>query len=640
MPTTPNGALCLIPAALPAYFESIKDLDAYNVQVQEEHRPTFKKLVHHKPQLLVCHDFQGGYTEKPHQKGYTFEHWAYTDTFVYFSHKRVSLPPPCWIRAARQHGVAILGTLIFEWTESKADLKTLLDGPLPISTSSVRNKLSRHYAMKLIRLALAHGIDGFLVNIETSMQLRPISNDFLARLESQHNAERLRKWVKLLREEGKKLNPNWQVVWYDSIIYPEGQLAWQDALTPLNVPFVEAATSVFTNYTWAHPKRCEFDEPFHPLLSLSAAIADSLRIQRSSVFIGIDVFGRNCYGGHDTHKALDLITPHIPRSRTPSPDMADQGDSLGLSVALFAPGWTWEHHSPPSRSWEAWWDEDCELWIRSRKAIRNYFPAHAFPWQGTDIAGFRTNFSLGAGTHWFVQGKNVYQDTEKGWTDMGVCAPKPVLAWPDASYVLDTQGCISDQDVVTQLRYDVAWSGTVCLSIASMQHVYVPLFAMAPFPYPAKAVVVQMWVQGDCAPCLRVNDKTLQSSFSKDSDGEWSHITAHIPLTEWPDSEVHVLAKVQGEALVGQVDIVLGDDPQMDGVATWENGILKWSDFVPWCAYYELFSLNEQATWIGTVTSDLHRTQIQLPSVGEEQVVQIRSSGAGSQETGAFVMPA
>lgn len=638
MPTTSQGELRLSPHTVPLYFEKLRDLDSYKINQEKHYKQCSSNSSHDRPQLLVCHDFQGGYTDKPHQRGYTFEHWAYVNTVVYFSHKRVSLPPPGWIRAAKRHGVAILGTIIFEWAESKADLKILLDGPLPHWKSSVRAKLSKHYATELVHLALTHGVDGFLVNVETSMQLHPTNNEFLARLDSQHNTERLRKWIEILRDEGKKFYPDWQVVWYDSVVFPHGELAWQDALTPSNAPFAKAATSVFTNYTWAHPKRCNFEEPFHPLLSLSAAIADSLRMQRSRIFVGIDVFGRNCLGGHETYKALDMISPHVPRSRSISSDLADQGESLGLSVALFAPGWTWEHDSS-SRTWETWWDEDSSFWLKSPKAVRHYFPSHAFPWQGSSVKGFRTNFSFGSGTQWFVQGKNVYEDKENGWTDMGVCAPKPVLAWPDTAYILDAQGCLSGQKVATSLRSDLAWSGCTCLSIEAPQSVYVPLFSMEPFPYKATSVVVQIWAKGNCTPCLRVSDQSLEGPISLESDGDWAHITSEIPLTDWSEAEPHLLVKVHGAVLVGQVDIVLGEYPDTDGSATWEEGILRWSDFVPWCAYYEVFLLDDEATWIGTVTSDLDRTQTRLPFVDENQVVQIRPSGAGSNEAGAFVMP-
>lgn len=40
---------------------------------------------------------------------YRFFHWAGIDTFVYFSHQLVTIPPPVWINSAHLHGTKILG---------------------------------------------------------------------------------------------------------------------------------------------------------------------------------------------------------------------------------------------------------------------------------------------------------------------------------------------------------------------------------------------------------------------------------------------------------------------------------------------------------------------------------------------------
>ena len=61
-----------------------------------------------------------GVTRVPLQGGslahsYMFSFWQYVDVFVYFSHARVTVPPPAWTHAGHIHGVRVLGTVIMEW---------------------------------------------------------------------------------------------------------------------------------------------------------------------------------------------------------------------------------------------------------------------------------------------------------------------------------------------------------------------------------------------------------------------------------------------------------------------------------------------------------------------------------------------
>jgi hypothetical protein len=43
---------------------------------------------------------------------YRFFHWAGIDTFIYFSHQLVTIPPPVWINSAHLHGTKILGMCV------------------------------------------------------------------------------------------------------------------------------------------------------------------------------------------------------------------------------------------------------------------------------------------------------------------------------------------------------------------------------------------------------------------------------------------------------------------------------------------------------------------------------------------------
>ena len=54
-------------------------------------------------------------------------HWERVDTFIYFSHERVTIPPAAWADAARRSGSEVLGTFIVEWADGQADMKEILD---------------------------------------------------------------------------------------------------------------------------------------------------------------------------------------------------------------------------------------------------------------------------------------------------------------------------------------------------------------------------------------------------------------------------------------------------------------------------------------------------------------------------------
>jgi hypothetical protein len=73
-------------------------------------RPTTAAESAATPKTLLCHDFRGGYHEDRFVDGcdssafpYLFTHWSLIDTFVYFSHHLVTVPPPGWIAAAHRN---------------------------------------------------------------------------------------------------------------------------------------------------------------------------------------------------------------------------------------------------------------------------------------------------------------------------------------------------------------------------------------------------------------------------------------------------------------------------------------------------------------------------------------------------------
>lgn len=119
--------------------------------------------------VLLCHDYSGNYHSYEavqgtgvDQESYTCEYLQYVDSFVYFSHKLVCLPPPSWTNTLHRNGVQALGTILIEpqTKDSHRLLKQNEFGNLPESDHIFP------LAKKLAEIAQHHGFDGYLVNIE------------------------------------------------------------------------------------------------------------------------------------------------------------------------------------------------------------------------------------------------------------------------------------------------------------------------------------------------------------------------------------------------------------------------------------------------------------------------------------------
>ncbi|AQK93338.1 Cytosolic endo-beta-N-acetylglucosaminidase 1 [Zea mays] len=237
--------------------------------------------------VLVCHDMEGGYRNDAAPQGgdkpdaYALWHWHLVDVFVYFSHYLVTLPPPCWINAAHLHGVKVLGTFIAEWDEGVKICKEML----------ATEASAQMYAERLTELAHTLGFDGWLINIEVNLDVHFIDN--------------LKEFVKHLTMTMHDAVPGSLVIWWYDAITVNGDLDWQDKLNKYNKPFFDE------------------NDPQD-----SATVAGD---RKYDVYMGIDVFGRNTFGGGQwtTNVALDLLK------------------KVDISAAIFAPGWVYETKQPP-----------------------------------------------------------------------------------------------------------------------------------------------------------------------------------------------------------------------------------------------------------------------------------------------------
>lgn len=288
------------------------------------------------PRLLVCHDFKGGYPMweaqaagvfgddcPPDSQMWRFNHWAYVDVFVYFSHSRVTIPPVGYIHAGHRHGSLVLGTFIFEHDEGAEDLGKVL----------TNFKSRAKAANQLASIAKFHGFDGWLLNVEVTLQAGSIAASDLAAFVGD-----------LTRATRKALGPVSEVIWYDSVTR-DGSLTWQNELNENNEQFFKTAGAILTNYHW------DRNAP------VRSAVKAGTR--RTDVFTGIDVYGRNTFGGggFHTHIALRAIK---------------QG---GTSAAIFAPAWTVEKCPPnvpdPRQLEERFWTGPSGRF--GRECVAQYF---------------------------------------------------------------------------------------------------------------------------------------------------------------------------------------------------------------------------------------------------------------------------
>ncbi|KIY45738.1 hypothetical protein FISHEDRAFT_66793 [Fistulina hepatica ATCC 64428] len=466
------------------YFTSLSELDEWSSQPRRKLRHLLKYIPREHEEAQKTGKLMGGYKEQPLAFSYTFNFWSLCENFVYFSHHRVTIPPPGWVNAAHRQGVKILGTLIFEASAAE-DCLRLLVGQLPQSPQGTvtRSKviqsvpISPHYARVLAELAEQRGFDGYLLNFECPLHGRV------------EQARALATWVSILRDELRaRVGAHAEISWYDSVVV-NGRLAWQDRLNSRNLPFFLASTSFFSNYTWSkdYPERS-----VEYFLSLQRDVIGDALDNKSiqDIYMGIDVWGRGQHGGGGLgcYRALDHVSP----------------PSLGLSVALFGQAWTWEtEQHKPGFTWDVWWAHERTLWVgladnisvvvpdpplrHGEKPcldhgpfvpISSFFTHHVPP--DPRLLPFHTTFCPGAGRAWFVEGRKV-AEFPAGWTDvdkqtaLGDVWPIPHAVWHDQVSKMQSRLTAS-----AEINMDDAWNGGSSLRIAisapdAKEPVWVPI---------------------------------------------------------------------------------------------------------------------------------------------------------------------
>ena len=212
-----------------------------------------------KSKTILCHDFKGGYIDaeavRPYpaqQSTYSCNYLQSVDSFIYFSHHLVSVPPPSWTNCLHTNGVKSLGTFIMEpQTETPEALFQIEDGEFV-------------FVQRLSAMTETFGFDGWLLNFEKVFETNCTSRiaDLIERLKV-------------------VLGPDRVILWYDSLSI-HNKVCYQNALTHENARFASKVDGLFTNYNWDLQK-----------LKQSCEYAVRSGMSKEKIFFGIDVWAQN-----------------------------------------------------------------------------------------------------------------------------------------------------------------------------------------------------------------------------------------------------------------------------------------------------------------------------------------------------------
>jgi hypothetical protein len=308
------------------YFETFEELfDWTPEKVDALQRSTFPLLqrpvdaVNPDPKklpgarVMVCHDFNGGYhpyesisrtAVTAEQKAFNLEYMQFVETFIYFSHRLITIPPPSWTNNLHRNGVQSLGTFIIEKqtpniTQMFRSYTTSAGVQYPV-------------AEKLAQIASEYGFDGWLINIEQGFTSNTWDYDGM---------------IGLLTQLRSLMGPTRKLVWYDALTVT-GKVSHQNALTYSNLPFFDCCGDVLINYAWTEE-----------LLKVSRDTVNNEK-RHKNMYFGIDVWAQN--------QPKDRFHPRVTYPKeggggtNTGAAVVECGDE-GMSACVFGPAWCYEH---------------------------------------------------------------------------------------------------------------------------------------------------------------------------------------------------------------------------------------------------------------------------------------------------------
>lgn len=344
----------------------------------------------------------------------TFSYWQYIDTLVYWggsAGEGIIVPPsPDVTDAAHKNGVPVLGTVFFPMLEHGGKIEWLDDF---LKKDTAGNFLM---ADKLIEVSDKYGFDGWFINQETQDSL------------TKNHAVLMQEFIKQCKEKAPE---GFQIVWYDSMT-KEGEMNWQNALTQENDFFMidseknKVADGMFLNFWWGS------DE-----LKNSRERAEQLGIDPYELYAGVDV------------QANGVMTPVEWRN-------FENGSASATytSLGLYCPSWSYF----AAETIDAYDKNESRLWVNEHGNPAIDTKVSGSTWKGISTyvversvvkkAPFVTNFSMGNGYSFFIDGEKV---SNRDWNNRSMADVMPTYRW-----IMDSEG---NNDLKVYTDYANAYYG-------------------------------------------------------------------------------------------------------------------------------------------------------------------------------------
>lgn len=384
----------------------------------------------------------------------TFSYWQYIDKMVYWggsSGEGIIVPPtPDVTDSAHKNGVPVLGTIFFPPVEYGGKTEWL-------DEFLVKDE-NGNFPMvdKLIEVCNAYGFDGWFINQETNPSGE--END-IAYIESVQGTEEQAKAInakktnqsyanlfkEFLAQFQAKAGDSLEIMWYDAMTN-ESVVDWQNALNDANKDFIIdenkniLSESMFLNFWWTTKKLAD-----QQLLKSSKEFADSIGYNPKALFAGIDV------------QANGTATPIRW-------DLLENGENdTFTSIGLYCPSWTFE---TSKGDFDQFQDKEGALWVNEFKDPSKITGATDKEWRGistyvtentvVNTVPFNTNFSMGNGYNFFINGEKV---SMLDWNNRSLADVMPTYRW-----IIENQG---NNSVKPSIDYANAYYGGNSIKLLS-----------------------------------------------------------------------------------------------------------------------------------------------------------------------------